>query len=131
MVPAMPLSFEQRGDTLWVIAEGDVDYASGLAAFGNALREAGKSDPARRWHLLFDVRRSTEDRDADELRGIAGLVAENADMLSGRCALLAGDDLHYGLSRMFEAYCQARGLAARVFREVPEAESWLGSQLVA
>ncbi len=46
-----------------------------------------------------------EDRSEQELRGVAAFVAANKKTLSGRCAIVAANPLHFGLSRIFQAYC--------------------------
>jgi hypothetical protein len=44
---------------------------------------------------------------------------------SARCAVIAESDLAYGISRMIELHCEARGIPFRGFRKRAEAEAWL------
>ncbi len=124
----MPLSHALDGRTVWITTVGDVQFDDGIAALGRALDDARRSDPDAAWDIVFDVRRSSESRSSGELQGIAAFVAENAGVLSGRLAVVAGDDFHFGLSRMFQAYCEQRGLTPTVVRDPDAARDWLESQ---
>ncbi len=44
----------------------------------------------------------------------------------GPTAIVVGDDLHHGTSRQFAALSELRGKTAAVFRDMVEAEVWLG-----
>jgi len=44
---------------------------------------------------------------------------------NARCAVIAESDLAYGISRMIELHCEARGISFRAFRGRREAERWL------
>lgn len=103
---------------------GEVEYASGLdvlrAGFG-----AAADRPGTRWGLLFDIRESAENRSETELRGIAAAVGDHRHLLTGRCAIVASDPLHYGLARMACVYLDGLGLRAGAFGSVDEAEEWV------
>lgn len=122
----MGMAFDLVGETIRYRATGDVDHAGGLATLREGFAAAAAAVPGRRWHLLFDVRHSSENRSADELRAVAAEVAGAGDLLTGRCAVVAADPLHYGLGRMFAVFAEGLGLAADVFPDVPAAEAWLG-----
>jgi len=121
----MPIEHELRDGVIWTTTVGDVDYEDGIGSMRRALEAARAADSSRRWDIVFDVRRSSEDRSSDELQAIADFVAASDAVLSGRCVVIAGDDFHFGLSRMFQAYCELKGLTPQVVREVDAAESWL------
>ena len=42
-----------------------------------------------------------------------------------RRALVAVQDAHYGLSRMFKVFCEIEGSLVEVFRDTASAEAWL------
>lgn len=44
----------------------------------------------------------------------------------GPTAIVVGDDLHHGTSQQFAALSELRGQKAAVFRDMVEAEVWLG-----
>ncbi len=121
----MPLSHALRDDAIWITAEGDVEFASGIVVLEHSIQSAQASDPTVRWHFVFDIRASVEDRSANELRGIAQFIADRLQVLSGRCVVIAGDNFHYGLSRMFQAYGEGLGLSTQVVKTASEATAWL------
>ena len=56
-------------------------------------------------------------------------LAENLPFRPGtRRAYVASSDLHFGLSRMAQAYSAASGLEAQVFRDRAAALAWLGRE---
>ncbi len=126
----MPLDYDIRSGVIWFVTEGDVDYEDGLETLGTAIREAARRDADQRWDVIFDIRLSSEQRSADELRGIADFVAGHKAVLSGRCAVVAGDAFHFGLGRMFSAYSESNGVEALVARDVGSATSWLNGEPV-
>ena len=43
----------------------------------------------------------------------------------GRCAVLAGSDVVFGLLRMYEAYSDGSPVEVRAFRDAAEARAWV------
>lgn len=121
----MPLVHTLDEHTIWITTEGDVEYADGLASLERALEAARERDANRGWDVAFDIRQSTENRSADELRGIVDFVAGARPLLSGRCIVIAGGDFQFGVSRMFQSFCELRDLQATVVRDVDAARAWL------
>ena len=110
-------------------AVGDVVYEEGVKTFATCMAEAGKSletiDLPDLWHLMFDIRKSTENRSDEELQGIAIIVSQHRDALSGRMAIATADDFHYQSARRFEEFAEQLGQVAAVFRDIDQAEAWL------
>ncbi|NUM52867.1 MAG: hypothetical protein HUU46_04405 [Candidatus Hydrogenedentes bacterium] len=124
----MGLTYEIRGDILWFATHGAVDFVDGLHVIQCGFAEASDlaaRDAERKWHLLFDVRESTESRTSGELRDIATLIASHRGMLSGRCAIIVSKPLYYGLSRMFAVFMESFGLSTSVLHSDEEAVRWL------
>jgi len=124
----MGLSYRLRGAIIEVTTRGDVDYDVGFATLQQAFADAGAvtaREPGTRWHCLFDITESTEDRTAEELRGIADYIATHRAILTGRVASAVSERLYYGLSRMFAAFMDDRELSVEVFDGVDAAEAWL------
>lgn len=121
----MPMSFEIKPQEIWFRTSGDVDYAEGIAVLEQGLHEAQQATPSRRWPVVFDIRDSEENRSANELRGIAQFVAAHDGILTGRCAVLTSDALHYGLGRMFEVFSEDLGIEVQVFRDLDSLRAWL------
>lgn len=64
-----------------------------------------------------------------EIKRIAELCAERSDKIgSGKCAIVVGRDLEFGLARMWAVYVEGRWDAeASVFRSKDEAQDWLSA----
>ena len=77
---------------------------------------------------LWDVREARlEGLSSDQVKQIGDLVSEHwGKQAAPKSALVASKDLAFGLARMYEARLESRG-QVRVFREMEEALSWLGS----
>ena len=59
---------------------------------------------------------------AEEAARILGLLVPN---ISERIAIVVTKDLHFGIARMIQVYCEDHGVAFRVFREEQAARNWL------
>lgn len=79
----------------------------------------------KKWHLLFDVRQSTESRSSGELRDIAALIASHRGMLTGRCAIIVSKPMYYGLGRIFSVFMESFGINSAVLHSEEEALRWL------
>jgi hypothetical protein len=121
----MPIDYEIRPDAIWLRTVGDIEYTSGLGVLEAAVAEARSRAGGRRWPVVFDITRSEERRSADELRAIAQFLASQADVLEPRCAVVAVDDLHFGLARMFEAFADQHAVKVTVLRSLDEIDGWL------
>jgi hypothetical protein len=117
----MPISYDLRDGAIWFLTVEDVDYDEGFGVLDRAFSDAATRDPETRWDVVFDILGSTENRSADELNAIAEYVAKHDFVLSGRFVLIAADEFHYALARMFAAYSENLGLQASVVRDVPAA----------
>lgn len=120
----MALIYRMDKGCIVLVSEGSVQYEEGLQIFTEAIA-AAQASPHTHWHILFDITKSEEDRSEQELRGIASFVAANKEILSGRCAIVAADPLHFGLSRMFQAYCASIEVSVEIFEDLEAAHSWL------
>ena len=103
----------------------DGDYTSGeLKRVGSAgLENPALADPV---HVLLDMSGAAgiSRRSPDELRATADHFAAYGDRVAA-AAILAPDDLSYGLMRMGETFFASRGKVAKVFRTRGEALAWL------
>lgn len=60
----------------------------------------------------------------DELRMLAEFQ-KSQSFAAARVAMVAGDDLTFGLLRMYLVFRHSEGIEGRVFRTLPQAQSWL------
>ena len=123
----MALTHELADGVLRFTTTGDVEYRDGLSVLTEGLASAAATPLAGGWHLLFDIRHSTEDRSPDELRGIAAIITAHRTSLSGNCAVVASDPLHYGLARMFGVFMEGLGFNASVFDTTEDTVAWFAT----
>lgn len=122
------LSKIERG-ALVIRSVGDQEIDEGLAQLdaGVALAQEALDRTGERPHTLIDLTESLEAKSTAELDQIVSYFAANSPPLSGRIAMVAPEDLLFGLSRVFSAHGEREGLEAAVFRTHDEAWSWLGA----
>ena len=75
--------------------------------------------------MLIDLTESEESKGTDELVMVIQYFAAQCPPLSGRIAVVAPEDLLYGLSRVFSAHGADWGLQASVFRDQAAASEWI------
>ncbi len=68
---------------------------------------------------------SIHKRSLKEIRTMALYVASLGKRFNNRIALVASDDLPYGLMRMSSVGSEERGIKSQVFRSFDEAREWL------
>ena len=73
---------------------------------------------------LWDLRPHGLNLSPDQLQQIA-LYGKSKFLKPSKLAIVASEDLAYGLSRLFEAYRQEEKVLTSVFRIEPEARQWL------
>jgi len=123
----MGVAYELKSGIVLFTTTGDIEHYSALDTLKAGLSDAAGCPTAGGWHLLFDVSKSTENRDPNELRNIANAIAERRSSLSGRCAIVAVDPLHYGLSRMFGVFISGLGFEVHVCHDLVAAIQWLNT----
>ena len=78
------------------------------------------------WPELVDARAASTDLSADQVRQ---LVDRAAGMMRsgelGPIAIVTGNDVVYGMSRMYSMRAEGIGVRARVFRDMESAAAWL------
>jgi hypothetical protein len=120
----MPVSHEREGSTISLRMTGDYQTADIRDALLAALDESAGSDVTG---LLFDVRqsRAIARRTAADVRAIGQFIADHADRFGRRLALVADNDVAFGLMRLGSVDVEQRGVDSRVFRDEGEAVRWL------
>jgi hypothetical protein len=102
-------------------AEGLVTCAEFVAHFS-----ATEPDRAAGYDELFDATGATTDLTADQVRALA-LRAQALRQKGplGAVAVVATNDLAFGLARMYGLLCETVGAPAGAFRTAAKAEEWL------
>ena len=89
-----------------------------------ALSKTRDASGYRNMSRLWDFREAAFDFSMEELEEIASF-ASSADAAPARVAMLVGQDLSFGVSRMYGAYRENTLTEVKVFRHEPEALAWL------
>ncbi|MEM7404737.1 MAG: hypothetical protein AAF458_05555 [Pseudomonadota bacterium] len=123
----MPLNCSIERGALMIRAVGDQQVGDGLAQLeaGIELARDVFDRTGLRPHTFIDLSASEESKSTPELQQIVGYFAANTPPLSGRLAMVAPQDLLFGLARVFSGYGESSGLEAAVFRTPEEAWIWL------
>jgi hypothetical protein len=102
-------------------AEGVVTYADFVAHL-----DAGVRGGTSGYDELFDATSATTDLTADQVRALAlraGALRQKGPL--GAMAVVATNELAFGLARMYALLCETVGAPAGAFRTVTQAEEWL------
>ena len=85
------------------------------------------SDPAFRspWLSMWDLAGARPLFTAAELREVAAHVKDHRPVDAGRIAIVATEDLAFGMSRMYEVFASDLRVETRVFRDSGLAQRWL------
>lgn len=104
---------------------GSYDPEDIVRQFLAALAEPGCPDPVA---LLVDVTKSESmgSRSPSQIRYVAEFLGPYSGRIGGRCAVVATEDLHFGLGRMGSVYSEGVGVEAAIFRDPEAAREWLG-----
>ncbi len=123
----MALLSQLNDGILTIRSVGDQAMDEGLRQMQDAIDLARGHLEASgdRAHLFIDLRESEENKNATDLRHVAGFLAGHLDVLSGRIAVIADRGLRFGLARMFAVYGENVGLTTMVFTVGGEARKWL------
>ena len=87
------------------------------------------ADPAFRpdFDHLVDLRAvSAFQPDSDDIRKRTQHDRSSIRLDAGRIAIVASDDFVFGMSRMYETLMDGSNVTARTFRDMADAEAWLG-----
>ena len=121
----MPVVHAWQGTLLRMSFVGTYEPDDIIRQLEEALTEA---PPLEKIALLVDTTRSEVlgTRSPSQIRHVAQALAPYAERIGGRCAIVAREDIHFGLSRMGSVYSESVGVETEVFRTDDEALAWLG-----
>jgi hypothetical protein len=119
----MPVTYRVNDDIVELSLNGDCPPDEVIRTFDEAL-----DDPTTppRFGLFVDVRKSTSlaSRATAEIIRVAEHLGPHKDRVT-RCAVLATENVHFGLSRLGAVYSETAGVMTSVFRDRDEALAWL------
>jgi hypothetical protein len=121
----MPVSYRidrERG-LIRTACIGPVTREEVLAHFEDLERE---SDLPERLDVLLDLRRITAIPDGEDIGVVAVAVSRLRKRVTwGACAVIAGEDASFGMSRVFEVRTGELFERVAVFRDMASAAVWL------
>ena len=122
----MAVTYLLEGPLLRLELAGTYEPEDVVRQFQAALSDPSCPDPV---FLLVDVTRSESlaGRHPSQIRYVAEFLGPYAKRIHGRCAVIAVEDLHFGLGRMGSVYSENVGVEAAIFRDPEEALRWLGA----
>jgi hypothetical protein len=79
--------------------------------------------------VFLDLRDATSLPSADQVRAVASEIGSaGPGMRFGACAIIAGRDAMFGMSRMFSVFAENYFRSISVFRSAADGERWLEAQ---
>ena len=120
----MPVRYEFSENLFLMNLEGSHSPQDIIDTFIAALKDPSFPEGAR---LLLDVRKSLVFArcPSEDVKAIARFFAQHSERVGNRCAIVATDPVHYGLSRMGATFARLRGIEVNVFLGMDGAIRWL------
>ena len=124
---ALTMEFIDDGRGVLHVGSGVVSGAELIAAAGRDLAAAREGLPLA--YGLVDLTDTTRfDALAGDIREVARINLALAGIIGRACvAVVAPQDVAFGMSRMWEAYMHAAAWETCVFRQRAEADAWLAA----
>jgi len=122
---AMSATYRLNDDVVEMTLNGTTGIDEVIQTFHKALDD---SNTPEEFVLLVDVRESSSlaTRPTSEIIKVAEYLGPFQDRVK-RCAVLATENIHFGLSRLGAVYSETAGVMTSVFRDKEEAVNWLHS----
>jgi len=121
----MSATYRLNDDVVEMTLNGTTGIEEVIQTFHKALDD---SNTPEEFVLLVDVRESSSlaTRPTSEIIKVAEYLGPFQDRVK-RCAVLATENIHFGLSRLGAVYSETAGVMTSVFRDKEEAVNWLHS----
>jgi hypothetical protein len=119
----MSVTYLINDDVVEMILNGTSTPDEVIKIFHQALEDTATPEE---FVLLLDVRNSTSlaTRPTADIIRVAEYLGPFQDRVK-RCAVLASENIHFGLSRLGAVYSETAGVMTSVFRDKTEAVDWL------
>lgn len=115
--------YDEFANRLLTRCEGAVNLAEVGAHFKKLGRDARLKPNC---DVVLDLSFQTHLPTAGQVDEIATMIEDMIELVPlGRCAVIASEDLGYGLARMFQGFTWPLFMGIRVFRNHTEAVRWL------
>lgn len=81
-------------------------------------------------NVLCDLRHARTDLTPGDIRRIVDFVSRHREARGpGRSAVVTSRDVDYGMARIAQVHLEPAGVELAVFRDLQEAEQWLGAEV--
>jgi hypothetical protein len=119
----MSVIYRFQDDVVEMVLEGENPPDAVIQCFNKAVEDP---EVPEQFFLIVDVRKSTSlaTRPTQDIIRVAEYIGPFQDRVM-RCAVLATENVHFGLSRLGAVYSETAGVMTSVFRDRDEAVSWL------
>jgi hypothetical protein len=119
----MPVTCRIHQGVLEMALQGDCPPDEVIQTFVTAIEDSAVPP---QFTLFLDVRESTSlaTRATADIIRVAQYLGVHRDRVR-RCAVLATENVHFGLSRLGAVYSETAGVMTSVFRDRDEALAWL------
>ena len=115
--------YEIDKDRVSMTFRGDVNNAQIRQAYEEVTNDPSFQSGSQ---VLVDDLESNYNPSIDDAQKLVAIFASFTDRIS-QFAVVVGKEVHFGLGRMVEVFCESHGVNLRIFRTRDEAQSWLDS----
>jgi hypothetical protein len=118
--------YDEYANRLTTRCEGSVTLHEVVEHF----RQLGRDSRLRpHCDVLLDLTFQTRLPNADQMNEIMEIIEDMHELVPfGRCAVIATEDLAYGLGRMFQGFAWPMFTGIRVFRSNADAVTWVNEE---
>ena len=120
----MPVTARVDPDTgiAHYLAAGELTRDEVLAVIEQVYCDPDYREP---WRSIWDMTGATPVLNVEELRKVVAYVRAHRPADKGKVAIVATEDLAFGLGRMYELLASGQEVETRVFRDPELARHWL------
>ncbi len=118
---SISLRFDDGG-IAHLIVEGELTLDEAIIAVRELYEDASFTEPTR---LLWDLRAAQVMLSNTEIERFVNFIRINRTQGRGRAAVVADDDLSFGLSRVYDGLSYDIPVNVEVFRDFDDAINWL------
>ncbi len=124
----MPVTYtiDRELNTVHTVCSGNVTYEEIAAHFAQLTADPELPD---RIDILLDVSQTTSLPESQQIMSVS-IEIENLSTVTKlqACAMVAQDDVLFGMVRMLEAFAEKLFSSMNVFRTLDEAQAWLAAE---
>jgi hypothetical protein len=118
--------YDEFANRLQTRCEGSVTYADVMEHFRQLTRDARLKPNC---DVLLDFSFMLGSPTGEQMSDVTAKLEEMRELVQfGRCAVVAPEDVSYGLGRMFQGHAWPLFTGVRVFRTLTDGTAWLNEE---